>query len=135
MKKIFYTFIAGLSFLFTSCGDSPESLAKDMISLVEDATEVVKDVNGGGDAKDAVEELSELKEDLAEVVKRGKAIDEEASDEEKKEMKKELEETFGKELEKAFGELMGETGKLSTSGTVGAADVAKAVGEFMKEMN
>ena len=45
-----------------------------------------------------------------------------------------LEEKFGKEMGKVLGDLMGELAKLPSSGTVGADDVAKAVGELMSEM-
>lgn len=105
-----------------------------MLDVVKEATEIVKGVNDGDDAKKAIEELGDLKGDVSEIAKKMKKIDEESSAEEKKELEKEMEEKYGDEMKKAMGDLMGEVAKLPTSGTVGATDVAKAVMELMSEM-
>ena len=118
----------------TSCSDSPESVAEDMLDVMKEVTESVKGANDGDDASDAIEDINNLKDELEELGERAEAIGKDWSDEEKKENDKMLEEKFGKEVEKALGDLMGELAKLPTSGTVGADDVVKAVGELMSEM-
>ena len=118
----------------TSCGDSHESVAEDYLDVIKEITKIVKGVNDGDDASDAIEDINDLKDELEEIAERAEAIKKDLSDEEKKENKKMLEEKFGKELEKVLGDLMGELAKLPTSGTVGADDVVKAVGELMSEM-
>lgn len=134
MKILLSTCLLGLAFVLSSCGDSPEDVTEDLIEVFSDATDVIKGVNDGDDAEDAIEELKDLKGDLEEIAKKMKKIDEDSSDEEKREMEKEMEEKYGKEMTKVMGEFMGEVAKLPTSGTVGANDVAKAAKDLMSAM-
>ena len=135
MKKILIAFLVGFSFLFTSCGDSSEDVANDTMSVMEDLTEIVKGVNDGDDAEKAIKKIKALKDDLTSIKERTEKLDEGKSDEEKKAASKEFKEKYGEKMAKIEGELKGEMTKLPTSGTVGAADVLKAIIELMSEMS
>jgi len=134
MKTILNAWLVGFCFLLTSCGDSPDSVAKDMMDLMKEVTEIVKGVNDGDDASDAIEEINDLKGEMKEIAARRKTLEEDQSDKEKEEAENKLEEEYGDEMKKVMGDLTGELTKLPTSGTVGAIDVAKAVQELMMEM-
>jgi len=107
----------------------------DMIDVTEELTEIVKGVNDGDDAEDAIEDIKDLKDEVKEIGERMKKLEDDMTESEKKEWEEKMtdSEQF-KKLIKAGGDLEGELKKLPTSGTVGAADVAKAVAEVQNEM-
>ncbi len=135
MKRILTALAASASLLFTSCGDSSEDLAEDMVAHLEDAAEALKEFNSGDEnAEDTIKTLEKIGDKLAETVAAGKKLNEDLSDEEKKEEEKAMMEKFGKRMEKASGDIQGEVVKLTTSGQVGGADVSKAVEALFKKM-
>ncbi|MDA7888303.1 hypothetical protein N9A86_02840 [Akkermansiaceae bacterium] len=58
----------------TSRGDFPESVAEDMMGVMKEVTQIVKGVNGGDDASEAIDDIKGLKGELKEIADRAKKI-------------------------------------------------------------
>jgi hypothetical protein len=87
----------------TSCGDSPESVAEDMLDVFKEVTEIVEGVNDGDDASDAIEDINDLKDEVKEIEERAEAIGKDWSDEEKRRTTRCLRRNSVKKLRRLWG--------------------------------
>ena len=111
--------------LFSGCGSSPESLAEDMISKMEELVEVLETVKDEDTATDAVEDIKAIIADLKELKEEGEELEKSMSDEEQKA----LEEKFEPRLKKVMGKMMGEMMR------VGLSPYGKAIQEAFQDFD
>lgn len=129
LKKIVIALLAGISFLLTSCGDTPECLAEDSMDVMKEITEVMKEVNEGGDPKDAAERIADLGEEMKDLENRMEKVEADMSEEEKKEFAKKMEDKYGEEMKEMMSEMM----KLATSGKEGAKEFSQEIQKIMND--
>ena len=113
MKKTFTLLTSCLlSFLFASCGSSPESIAEDMIGEIKAMTEILEEVESKEDLESAKDDLEECGERIGELKKEMESVKKELS----KEEMKELEDKYRKEIAAASLELFGAAMKAAAYG-------------------
>jgi len=106
MKKVaLNVFALSLVFLATGCGDSPDSVMKDSIQLMNDQADILEKIN----SKEAAEKY---KGDLEKFGKRGKELEERAKKLKLDEMPKEKREALTKKYE---GEMTKAVSRVSTA--------------------
>src|SRR5262249_47282424 len=123
MKKVVAgVFAFSLVFLATGCGDSPDSIKKDTIQLMNDQAEIFEKIN-------SKEDVEKYKGDLEKIGKRAKEIEERGKKLKIEEMPKEKLEALNKKYE-------GETTKAFTRlGTAMQKAAPYLVGDLFKNMS
>ena len=116
MRKVTLAGLAlALVFTVSGCGDSPESITKDMIKAMNemaDVLESIKDKDSAEKAKPKLEALSKKMKDLKERADKLKVDDKK---------KKELEEKYKDEVAKAGMRLFGALAKVGSNPDAAAA--------------
>lgn len=92
----------GLLVFTTGCGDSPEKVMKDTISLMNDASKILESVKDEDSAKKAASDLEKLEKKGKDIQDRVKKLKMEDLSKEKKEA---LEKKFKDDFEKAMERL------------------------------
>jgi len=110
MKKVTLSvFALSLVFLATGCGDSPDSLMKDTISMMNDTSDVLEKIKSKEDAE-------KYKGELEKIAKRAKDIEERAKklkmDDLPKDKKEALQKKYEDDLKKALSRLVAASRKL-----------------------
>lgn len=127
MKKLLTPLLLVFSMFLTSCGDSPESVAEDLLGKMEEMTGILKDLNEGGDIEDAKADLEDLKEEMKELADKMKEMEKDMSDEDKKA----LEEKYKDKMETVMKDFMGEGMKLAAKGN---EEIGKMLQDIFKDM-
>jgi len=126
MKKVLVSFSAlALVFLVSGCGDSPDSIMKDTIKLMNDmadAVESAKDKDSAEKAKAKLEDIDKKFKDLAERAKKVKVSDDQG---------KKLTEKYKEDIEKATKRMM-EAGMSLAKNPEAAAIIAPALKQIQK---
>ena len=133
MKKVTLSvFALSLVFLATGCGDSPDSVMKDMIKLMNEATEALESAKDSPDkAKSKLDDVATKMEKVAERAKKIGKLDKNKKEALEKKYKSEGEEA-GKKFQAALKKLPPDAVKDLVAPmlkfTVALAEVGKALG-------
>ena len=114
-----------MPFALVSCGDSPEKVTEDMISLMNKMGDTLGTITDKASAEAAKDKLKSLGDEMKALKARMDKVGKPTGDAEKK-----LEEKYKTELEAAMKKMMGATMKLSAAGPEAAAVLKDVMQQF-----